>query len=1014
MARVGGYNVSELRRSNLIDRLLDARVGIIEAPGGYGKTTLARQLAAVRGSAFVEITLTRPTGRAGLLDALASSCRRSGHPTLVEAVSDESASAGSSDEPREEFLRAVGRTNEPFWVMIDEMQFLDADTFEMLTVLADSLPARSGVVMSGRRIPDGISALVRRRDAVLVRADDLRLGADDISRLLRDGRETTDIEHGVDLIGEILDATGGWPAAVAIAVATVLNGQPFAQPTPPMQRVGHNVMARLVEQFLAGLEPGLVARIGALAHAPLLDNDVATAISGTGALSQLLDSGLPVLTRADGWVELPDPVQDELVSRHGISRDARRATAAIYARRGLLTVALDLLGDAGDIPGIASVLSQVHWSALVEFAPTDLRLAIDALVTADVAPPMVLVDAARAMELRELDLRTQWLARAVDVSTRDGDHVARNAALAEQARDLVRRGDRDGANALARLVLETPVPTGAIRPGSPAAAVANARARALAVLGVRATLIATPDELAKATDLFEEAIALFRATGEWRWEADTLMRLGYSVSFQWGRLERAVEQVGTALALLPRSDRDRAVALTYFADVLDAAGRSEEAAAAAQESAAVGRRIGDPFVIGCAAWSAMWIAAHRGDLAATRRWLREVDRNPGRWLEEASGCEFLLAASDALAMMGDEEGSRTYLERGTRVVEALQIADVLAPAQARYEASFGDPVGAERILAALEGAPFAVERARWIRYALRALAAHRRNDRDAARTFAEQAMIEADSIGIHDALATHEPWIAHQLATILPPQTVAATGSSGVRIQLLGGFAVTDGVRDITPAPGRPSLLVKLVATRGTMTNDEVIDILWPEVDLAAGRARLRNLLNRLRTHSRDVISRQGESLVLASGVEVDATRFELLAAAALNGRPAERVGLSRHALSLYPGELLPGDRYEDWVIAIRERMRRRYLALADLVADDAIERGDLDDSIHLLDGAIAAEPMDEARYVKAASALIRQGRRGTARDLVDRAVRLADELGLRLGVELIGLRDELATTGRR
>jgi DNA-binding SARP family transcriptional activator len=157
------------------------------------------------------------------------------------------------------------------------------------------------------------------------------------------------------------------------------------------------------------------------------------------------------------------------------------------------------------------------------------------------------------------------------------------------------------------------------------------------------------------------------------------------------------------------------------------------------------------------------------------------------------------------------------------------------------------------------------------------------------------------------------------------------------------------------------------------------------------------------------VVVRQGESLVLAAGVEVDANRFEALAAAAIGARPLERVGLARHALSLYPGELLPGDRYEDWVIAIRERLRRRYLALADLVADDAVERGDLDDAIHLYDSAIAAEPMDESRYVKAASALIRQGRRGTARDLVDRAVRLADELGLRLGTELVALRSELA-----
>ena len=1017
---MGGGEVSELRRARLIDPLLTARVGVIEAPSGYGKTTLARQLAAARESAFVELTLTEPTDAAVLRAAIAEGCRRAGHALLADALGQ---GAGDDIEDIDDFVAATAGWGEPLTVMIDEMQLLEPGTIGLLSGLATRLPARGGIVLIGRRLPDHARPLLRQSRAVVVGATELRMTADDVARMLRaaqtvDQPELTGEGSGgqPELIGEVLDITDGWPAAIAVAIAAVAGGARLSRGGDPgpaaadserasVRNIGRTVMTRLVDDLLAASPDDRTAEVAAMAHAPLIDAEVAAAIAGPHALRDLIDSGIPLVSRADGWYEMPDPIRDELVGRHGIGVDARRGAAAVYARRGLLAVAVRLLQSADDLDGLAMLLTGVHWSVLEEFGPVAVRLTVGALEAAGVAPPMLLVDAARALELREPQQRTDWLRRAIELATAANDAPSLHAATAEQARDLVRRGNRDAAKALASRVVDSTVATIT----ADARASANARGRALWVLGVRSTLIATPTELAAATDSFEDAVALFRSTGEWRWEADALMRLGYNVSFHWGRFERAVNQVGTALALLPQANRDRAIALTYYADVLDAAGRSEEGAAAAQESAALGRRMGDPFVIGCAAWSAMWIAAHRGDLAATRRWLVEVDRNPGRWLDEATGAEFLLAASDALAMMGDEDGCRDYLARGTAVVEALAIADVLAPARARYEASFGDAVEAERILLALEGAPFAVERARWIRLAMRALAAYRRGDTELARELVQQSDVEATSIGIRDSLATHEPWIARQLATILSPQTLKVAGSSGVRVQLLGGFAVTDGTVDVTPPPGRASLVVKLVATRGTITNDEVIDILWPEADLAAGRARLRNLLSRLRINSRDIVARQGESLTLAAGIDVDATRFESLAAAALGARPAERVGLARHALTLYAGELLPGDRYEDWVIALRERLRRRYLALADLVAHDAVERGDLDDAIHLFDAAIAAEPMDESRYVEAASVLIRQGRRGTARDLVERAVRLADDLGLRPSTELVALQGELA-----
>ena len=196
----------------------------------------------------------------------------------------------------------------------------------------------------------------------------------------------------------------------------------------------------------------------------------------------------------------------------------------------------------------------------------------------------------------------------------------------------------------------------------------------------------------------------------------------------------------------------------------------------------------------------------------------------------------------------------------------------------------------------------------------------------------------------------------------------------------------SSGGRALDPPAGRPSTLVKLLAlAEQPLRAEEAIEALWPDVDESTGRQRLRNLLNRLRTSCGELVQRDGETLVLGAG------RGRRARLRARRGRGARRRGRSARAwrataLARYKGELLPGDRYEAWATAPRERLQRRYLELLDLLAEDAVERGDVDEAIRLLDQAQVAEPLDEDRYLRAAELLLFQGRRGSAQSLVDRA----------------------------
>jgi DNA-binding SARP family transcriptional activator len=224
-------------------------------------------------------------------------------------------------------------------------------------------------------------------------------------------------------------------------------------------------------------------------------------------------------------------------------------------------------------------------------------------------------------------------------------------------------------------------------------------------------------------------------------------------------------------------------------------------------------------------------------------------------------------------------------------------------------------------------------------------------------------------------------------------------------ITMLGTFAVRSGQRDITPASGNPSTLLKLLVLRRTMTVDSVIDALWPDVDIDTGRARLRNTMNRLRGKAGACIERRGDSLHLAEAVRSDVDAFERAAAEALAGDSSTRIGLARQAISLYAGELLPGDAFEDWAAAPRERMLRRFVGLIDLVADAAEQDGNYDEAARLLDLGVTADPLDERRYVRLGQVLLAQGRVATARQVAELAVAVLGDLGLCPGPELARLR---------
>jgi DNA-binding SARP family transcriptional activator len=83
-------------------------------------------------------------------------------------------------------------------------------------------------------------------------------------------------------------------------------------------------------------------------------------------------------------------------------------------------------------------------------------------------------------------------------------------------------------------------------------------------------------------------------------------------------------------------------------------------------------------------------------------------------------------------------------------------------------------------------------------------------------------------------------------------------------------------------------------------------------------------------------------------------------------------------------------------------------LQLLDLCADAATARGDLDETRRVIELTIDLAPYDDTRYLRAATTLLEQGRRGAALTVVRRARAALAELGLQPPPNLISLEETI------
>ena len=164
-----------------------------------------------------------------------------------------------------------------------------------------------------------------------------------------------------------------------------------------------------------------------------------------------------------------------------------------------------------------------------------------------------------------------------------------------------------------------------------------------------------------------------------------------------------------------------------------------------------------------------------------------------------------------------------------------------------------------------------------------------------------------------------------------------------ISVQMLGNFNLTiqDTALNLTSSRSLSLLKYLLLNHRQNTPREMLLDIFWPEVSMERGRNNLNVALNGIRTSLRTVTDKpviiyKDSAYGMSQGLQfwVDVEEFERLVQSGrrleAQNRLTSAVSEYEAAVSLYQGDFLEENPYENWTVLPRERLRLTYLTTLD------------------------------------------------------------------------------------
>lgn len=220
------------------------------------------------------------------------------------------------------------------------------------------------------------------------------------------------------------------------------------------------------------------------------------------------------------------------------------------------------------------------------------------------------------------------------------------------------------------------------------------------------------------------------------------------------------------------------------------------------------------------------------------------------------------------------------------------------------------------------------------------------------------------------------------------------TISGSLTLQLFGWWRLCHRGRGIELG-GREQRLTALLALRGTRPRLHIAATLWPDTREDKALASLRAAVLRTQRRAPGLLVASRSTIGLHPDVAVDVRdlvgSIEKSEATCANGTG----GILETRSLLECEELLPGW-YDDWVLFEREQLQHRRLRALEVMARQALDRGDLEAAVNAAVAATRIEPLLESARSVTIMARLRLGDpAGAAREFHSYRRHLRQELGV-------------------
>lgn len=333
----------------------DVAVMLVEAPAGYGKTSLMAQWRLdwlQSGAAVGWLSLETGDGPMTLVSGIALSLRRSIGQRGFGSAAIEAVRRGTGAESALTMLLAeITEASRPMVMVFDNGERLgDHDAIEVLSYLLHNLPPNLRVVI-GTRSPLGTETLDLLGQGLLrrVTAMELRFDLSETIRLLTD-RSRGRIDP--DLCARLHDITGGWPLGLQLAAAALERAADPRAAIEDFLRSRDDATQHLFEALVASLPGGLGDFLTRCALLDSLHPSLCEAVTGdedAGLSLQRVLVATPLLSAAEEgeWLRMHPLAREYLHARAEslLTADERRD---IHSRASRWLAAYGSLGPAAE------------------------------------------------------------------------------------------------------------------------------------------------------------------------------------------------------------------------------------------------------------------------------------------------------------------------------------------------------------------------------------------------------------------------------------------------------------------------------------------------------------------------------------------------------------------------------------------------------------------------------------------------------------------------------------------